>query len=156
MAHQKPLPPKASDIDDPSRLIHFGGPIDRACVSLRYFGDSLVPEELTRLLGCQPTEARRKGDVIPDKHYHRVASTGSWRLAGSKPETTDIEDQIVALLTPVTSDLQVWQRLTRELDADIFCGLFLDQENRGFFLSPRVTQMLSDRGIGIGFDIYSP
>ncbi len=83
---QKPPPPKASDIKDPSHLIRVGGPVDRACVSLRFFGDTLVPEELTQLLGCQPTEARRKGDVIPDKRYHRVASTGTWRLEGAQPE----------------------------------------------------------------------
>lgn len=155
MEQSKPPPPKASDIDDPSRLIRVGGPVDRACVSLRFFGDSLIPEELTQLLGCQPTEARRKGAVIPDKRYHRVAATGTWRLEGTEPATADIEQQVLALLGRVTSDLQVWQRLTAEFAADVFCGLFLDESNRGFRLSPRVTQILSERGIEIGFDIYS-
>jgi len=149
----KPPPPNARDIN-PDRLIPFGGQVDRACVSLRFFGESLIPEELTRLLGCQPTEGRRKGDVIPDKRYHRVAKTGIWRLNGSGPETADIEEQVVALLTSVTSDLQVWRRLTTEFAADIFCGVFLDDLNRGFILSPRVTQLLAERGIEIGFDIY--
>jgi hypothetical protein len=151
---QKPPPPKASDIEDPSRLIRFGGPIDSACVSLRLFGEALDPEEVTRLLGCQPTEARRKGDIIPDKRYHRVASTGIWRLEGRLSHTTEIEEQVTALLSAVTSDLQVWQRLGKELDMDIFCGVFLDDCNRGFVLSPRVMQMLGERGIEIGFDIY--
>jgi len=38
---------------------------------------------------------------------------------------------------------------------DIFCGVFLDDWNRGFDLPPQVLKMLSDRGITIGFDIYS-
>jgi hypothetical protein len=151
---QKPLPPKASDIDDPSRLIQFGGPIDRACVTLRLFGDALVPEEVTRLLSTEPTKARRKGDVIPDKRYHRVAATGTWQLEGGLPEGTELEEQIAALLSAVTADLQAWQQLGREFDVDIFCGVFLDDSNRGFVLSPRVMQMLSERGIELGFDIY--
>jgi hypothetical protein len=155
MEQPKPPPPNASDIDDPSRLIRVGGPVDRACVSLRFFGDSLVPEELTQLLGCQPTEARCKGDVIPDKRYYRIARTGTWRLEGSQSETADIEDQVLALLAAVTGDLQVWRRLTAQFAADVFCGVFLDEPNRGFSLSPRVMQMLSERGIEIGFDIYS-
>jgi hypothetical protein len=155
MENSKPPPPKASEIDDPSRLIHFGGQVDRVCVALRFFGESLMPEELTRLLGCQPTEARRKGDIIPDKRYHRVASTGTWRLAGTEPETTEIEEQIAALLAAVTSDLEIWRRLTSEFDADIFCGVFLDDCNRGFSLSSHIMQLLSERGIEVCFDIYS-
>ena len=124
---QKPLPPKVSDIEGP--IIRVGGPVDRACVSLRFFGDLLVPEELTQLLGCQPTEAKRKGDVIPDKRYHRVANTGSWLLEGAQPETTDIEEQVSRLLATVTSDLQIWRHLTAQFAADIFCGVFLDESN---------------------------
>jgi hypothetical protein len=67
----------------------------------------------------------------------------------------DIEEQVLALLAVVTSDPQVWQRLTAQFAAKIFCGVFLDESNRGFRLSPRVTQMLGERGVEIGFDIYS-
>jgi hypothetical protein len=123
---------------------------------LRIFGDSLLPDQVTRLLGCQPTESRRKGDVIPDKRYHRVARTGAWVLDGRLPNTTDIEEQVLTLLTSLTSNLQVWQRLTAEFDVDVFCGVFLEDCNRGFCLSPRVMEMLSARGIEIGFDIYCP
>lgn len=153
---QKPPPPKASELEDPSQLIRFGGPVDRSCVTLRFFGDTLVPEELTQFLGCQPTEARHKGDVIPDERYYRVADTGTWRLEGAQPETTDTDEQVLALLATVTNDLQIWRRLTAQFAADIFCGVFLDESNRGFCLSPRVTQMLGERGIEICFDIYSP
>ena len=154
MEDSKPPPPKASDIDDPGRLIKMGGPVDRACVSLRFFGDSLDPQELTRLLGCQPSSSRRKGDVIPDERYHRVASTGNWLLNGELPKKTEINTQIVTLLAAVTSDLEVWRRLTKEFAADVFCGVFLDDCNRGFFLSTSAIQMLSERGIEINFDIY--
>jgi hypothetical protein len=153
MEPTKPPPPNARDLD-PSQLIRFGGPIDRACVSLRVFGESLVPDEVTQLLGCQPTESRCKGDVIPDKRYHRVAKTGSWRLEGALAATTDIGEQLIALLAAVTSDLEVWNRLTAEFDVDIFCGVFLNVSNRGFSLTPQVSRMLSDRGIEVGFDIY--
>ncbi len=155
MEQWKPPPPDGSDVD-PSHLIKIGGPIDRACVSLRFWGDTLIPEELTRLLGCQPTEARRKGDVIPDKRYHRIADTGSWRLEGASSEKDEIEDQVLALLASVTSDLEVWGRLAAEFESDVFVGLFLEDFNRGFDLSPRLMGMLSERGLEISFDIYCP
>lgn len=97
-----------------------GGPIDRVCVSLRFFGDALLPAELTKLLGCEPTKAHQKGDVLLDKRYHRVASTGSWLLNGKMPESADIEEQLDALLSSVTQDLEVWRCLIDEFDADVF------------------------------------
>jgi hypothetical protein len=151
----EPLPPKLTDID-PSLLTTVGGAVDRVCVSLRFSGDALVPEELTRLLGCEPTKARRKGDIIPDKRYHRVAHTGAWLLKGNKPETVDLNEQVLALLASVTDDLEIWRRLTTEFSADVFCGLFLDEGNRGFDLLPEVTRMLGERGITIDFDVYGP
>ena len=90
----KAMPPKI-DLEniDPNRLWVFGGAIDSSCAGLRIFGDSLIPEEVTNLLGCEPTEARRKGDVIPDTHYHRIAETGSWILDDDLPATADIKDK---------------------------------------------------------------
>lgn len=61
---QKPPPPQLKDIST-HRLVTVGGPVDRVTVSLRVFGDDLDPVEVTTLLGCQPTEARRRGEVIP-------------------------------------------------------------------------------------------
>ena len=150
---KKPPPPNRCDAD-PSRLVKVGGPVDRSKVSLRLFGDSLVPAEVTRLLCCEPTRAFRKGDVEPDKRYHRVASQGSWLLEGALPENAGIEEQVAALLGRLTNDLPVWQRLTTDFRADVFCGVFLEEWSRGFGLSPRLTKMLGERGLEIGFDIF--
>jgi hypothetical protein len=118
------------------------------------FGNSLAPEEITKLLGCQPTEAQRKGDIIPDKQYRRVAPEGSWLLRSGLPKTTSVDEQVVALLAKLTDDVVVWERLTSEFRVDLFCGLFLDEINRVFSLSPHAMQMMSARGIGICFDVY--
>jgi len=153
MAQQRPLPPNAEDLD-PSRLVSVGGPIDRACVMLRVFGESLAPDIVTEFLGCQPSEARKKGDVIPDSRYHRVARTGSWLLEGGSDGKIEIDQQITELLSSLTDDMQVWHRLSDDFQVDIFCGVFLEEFNRGFELSPHVLQALGERRIKLGFDIY--
>ena len=150
--NQKPLPPIPTE---EARLVSVGGPIDRVKVALRLFGDSLDPDEVTTLLQCTPSTARKKGDVIPDKRYHRVASTGSWLLDGDPESGGDIERQIADLLNRMTTDLDIWVSLTERFKVDIFCGLFLDDCNRGFDLSPDIIRALSDRHITVGFDIYA-
>jgi len=152
---QKPPPPRLSE-DSRARLVTVGGPINRVQVSLRVMGDTLDPAAASRLLGCLPTTARMKGDVVPDPRYHRVASTGLWMLEGSLPEESDLEDQVRALLSRATDDLEAWEQVGRDSAVDIYCGLFLDDINRGLDLSQELIQMLGVRGIGLGFDIYCP
>jgi hypothetical protein len=152
--NQKPLPPRLEDIPQ-DRLVHVGGPIDTVEVSLRLFGEGVEPDEITRLLGCQPTSSRRKGDVIPDKRYHRVASKGIWLLQGQADSNVELERQVQSLLEIVTDDLSIWHDLTNRFQVDIFCGLFLNNVNRGFALSPELMKRLADRRIKIDFDIYS-
>ena len=66
----------------------------------------------------------------------------------------DVEDGIRMLLERVTSDLSTWDRLNAVCDMDLFCGLFLEAENRGFGLSAAASRMLADRHVYVGFDIY--
>lgn len=59
------------------------GIADHSIVTLRIFGDDLVPSEVTALLGCEPTTAYSKGDVrIGSKTGNRyVEKTGRWSLS---------------------------------------------------------------------------
>jgi hypothetical protein len=40
-----------------------GGEVDKTSVSLRFSGDTLDPDEISKLLNCQPTDSYSKGDV---------------------------------------------------------------------------------------------
>jgi hypothetical protein len=126
----------------------------RVTVGLRIFGDALDPDEITRLLGIEPTGLARKGDI------HRTASgrevvarSGSWRLHAGVPG--NLNTQIGALLTKLTSDLTIWRELTERYECDVFCGLFMRDGNEGTELSPQVMSMLSVRNLRLGLDIYS-
>lgn len=151
--NQKPLPPRLEDVP-PESLIRVGGPVDRVRVSLRLSGDDLDPAEVTEKLGCRPTEARRRGEILPDARYHRVARTGSWRLEGTDEPSIQVEKQVTNLLERLTGDPAVWRDLSGRFSVDVFCGVFLEAFNRGFVLSPTLLRQLADRGLEIGFDIY--
>jgi len=154
MTDRRPDPPRI-DSANPADLVSFGGPVDRVTASLRFFGDDLDPEEMSLALGCQPTSAFRKGEQIPGR-YRRSANIGSWLLDAPSTDPPDVEEAIKGLLASVSSDLRVWRDLTARFSADVFCGLFLDQVNRGFELSPSLSQELAARNLAVGFDIYGP
>lgn len=132
--------------------------IGRARVSLRVLGDSLEPEEVSALLGRPPTRERRKGEKVLSKTGEAtdaVEPTGAWILETGLSERAEVEEHIEALLGSLTNDMDEWSSLQDRFSATVFCGLFLNQYNEGFELSPRIAQALSERGLVIAFDIYS-
>jgi hypothetical protein len=49
----------------PSNFVLAGGPVDRVTASLRFFGNDIDPQEISRALGHQPTNAFRKPMSFP-------------------------------------------------------------------------------------------
>lgn len=127
-----------------------------SAASLRFFGDGLDPDELTLLLGHQPTNSERKGQEIVSKitGSKRMARSGGWRLSAERREPGDLDAQISEVLGQLTDDMSIWQDLTSRFRADVFCGLFMEEGNEGISLSNETLQRLAERGLTIDFDIY--
>lgn len=128
---------------------------DHSLVTLRFFGDDLLPEEVSALLGATPTASHHKGQELRGNPSGtvRIARTGSWQLDAERREPEDLDAQIFEILDQLTGDLAVWQALAR-FRPDLFCGLFMGSSNDGVSLSPRVLLALGERGIELGLDIY--
>lgn len=132
------------------------GIADHSIVTLRIFGDDLVPSEVTALLGCEPTTAYSKGDVrIGSKTGNRyVEKTGRWSLSAEDMYPENIPEQITEILSKLTNDPTVWARLRSKYKMDFFCGVFMGSSNDGLEFSPDILGQLSVRGIALGLDIY--
>ena len=132
--------------------------ISRSAASIRFYGPDLDPEMLSQLLGASPTRSGRKGEPQSgsDGDDSRTNRTGFWLIDYGEPDETDLEEKVESLLRKLTDNLEIWQEITAAYQVDVFCGLFLDGWNEGFELSPELMKKLADRGLPIGFDIYSP
>lgn len=130
--------------------------VHHSVVCLRFFGDDLEPDEITQVLRCAPTAARRTGQVIRyQSGRERVVKCGHWLLDANRAEPEDIDGQVRWLLSQVKSDTDAWKRLTQRFEVDIYCGLFMKGSNGGFSLAPDVLALLGECGIHLGFEIYS-
>jgi DNA-binding FadR family transcriptional regulator len=133
------------------------GPVHRSAASLRIAGDDLVPAEISRLLGCEPTAARSKGErlIHPQTGAARMATSGMWHLKAAQRSPEDLDAQINEMLSRLTGDLEIWRDLATRYDVDLFCGLFLAQWNEGLTLSASSLAALGLRHIKLALDIYS-
>jgi Domain of unknown function (DUF4279) len=148
-----PPPPPCSSIPDNRRM----AVVNRSEVSLRIKGDTLVPTEITALLGSMPTLSYSKGDMVRAGHSVREIQMkfGMWAISAQPAEPIDIEFQIADILKKLSSDLTVWRALEREFDMDMFCGIFMESCSEGVGISHYTLTMLADRRIRIDMDIYS-
>jgi Domain of unknown function (DUF4279) len=130
--------------------------LDRSKATLRIMGDALLPDVITRSLGCEPTGAQSKGEELIGKTTGqvRVAKSGMWRLEAASREPEDLDGQIDELLSKLTADLDVWTQISNAFKIDLFCGLFMKLGNEGLSISPKQLAALGERGIELGLDIY--
>lgn len=132
--------------------------IAETSISLRYFGDDLLPDALTSSLGKPPTKATTKGEVITNQKTGsvRVARSGSWLYHVKRREPGDLNGQIEELFGALTADLSVWCSLAAKYKPDLFVGLFMKESNEGIAISARCMEILATRGVSLSLDIYGP
>lgn len=132
--------------------------LERAVAALRIFGDTLVPEEITAMLGAEPTTAYSKGTQSTSAASGRIVvrKSGRWSLNAEDREPDDFDAQVMELLGQLTANPSVWSELTRRFEIDLFCGWFMGSSNEGVEISPEVLMALGSRGIHLSLDIYGP
>ncbi len=134
------------------------GPVDDFRISLDVIGDNVDPEEVSLLLGSQPTTGHRKGDEIlaADGSIRRRAKSGQWSIAVSSRslDEPDFDTALSNLIESLTMDLSIWTKLSQQFDTSLFCGIFLTDSNRGFSISAELMAALSARNLYLGLDIY--
>ncbi len=132
--------------------------IHESTACFRVSGDDLVPAEITRLLGVEPTWCHSKGD----KHFGAGGrefppyKTGLWALDTKWEIPGNLDRQTSELLARMTPDLSTWRRLSARFELDLYCGLMLALSNEALVLSPATLQALGERGIELQLEIYSP
>ncbi len=131
--------------------------IPKSEVSLRISGDELNPEEITRLLGCEPDKGWAKGDEVttPNPKRPRIAKFGLWSLYSGVREPADLDYHVFNLLDRLTPDLEVWTNLASRFEIELFSSLFMNHANEGHQVSARALRALGERGIELGLDVYA-
>jgi len=133
--------------------------ISKTKLSLRIIGDELIPDEISNILGCEPTTERCKGKPFAwNKQLcqPRLAKSGMWRLEANDKIPGNINEQVSELLCQISSDISIWRSLSEKYSIDIFCGFFMESCMEGITLSSQSIKDLADRFIEIEFDVYGP
>lgn len=141
-----------SRIRDAKIIAEVGGLVDETHLTLGIFGPDLDPTEISRLLACAPTSARRRGEAR-DRDAKPWAD-GAWILTVGGESPMGPNELVELLTSHLPTSVAVWQRVTRSYTIQVTFGIFVANWNRGFELSPEAIGRLARFGVPIGFDIY--
>jgi hypothetical protein len=128
-----------------------GGVVDESSATLCIYGETLEPDELSRLLGTQPTEAFRRGSRQGPRSP--VRRHGAWLLCVEGRAPRGPEDHIRELLMRPPAAPEVWNRIQEQYRTRIFVGICLSAWNRRFSPSPALLARIAAMGLEIDFDI---
>jgi hypothetical protein len=124
-------------------------------VTLRIFGDSLVPGEVTALMGIEPTRAHAKGDrhIGKDGKEYAKRRIGMWQLRAAE-SSDSFESRVFGLLARLPAPGGVWEAINRRYESDLSVGYFMQPRNEEFLLTAKAVNALALRGIALLLDIY--
>ena len=130
---------------------------NEAHATFRIMGETLDPDEVTRLLGIEPSFARRKGDKFGNPKRPVTSRTGIWALESEKSViSSDLELHLDFLLSSLGSKASILRKLVQEgLEADIFCFWMSGTGRGGPMLGADTIRRIADLGVILDFDFYS-
>jgi len=133
-----------------AELISIGGPVTDSKVSLVLYSNNIDIEEITKLIGCTPSEAHRVGDIVGKR---RPARIGLWSL--NSPRNLSFEQQIQHLIDNTTDKRRIWNRLNEKYDIQLRCAIFMISWNEDFDLHPQLVEEIARRHWKFGISLYS-
>jgi hypothetical protein len=135
--------------------INVGGPTTDSNVTLILYENNaeININEITSLIGCDPTEAHSKGDVYTPGRKKIIARTGLWEL--DAPKELDFVMQIEYLLNKTISDKNIWRDLSKIYDIQLRCAIFLHSWNEGFEWGNEIINEIAKRHWKFLLSLYS-
>lgn len=123
----------------------------KVTATLRIYGAALKPEEVTRILGVEPTDSWEEGSP---GYKGLPRSKGMWMLESSTAHAAAMEEHLSELLSKTSPSNDAWRGLCRRFSCDVFVGAWMDSDNACFSLSPALLEQIGRRGLVLSADLY--
>ena len=130
-----------------------GNTPDEVAVTLAIYSESLEPDELTKVMGCEPTKAYKKGRRRSKKSP--PSPTGAWllKVRGEPPDSPETLTHQLFDKLPKTEGF--WKDLGEQFDLQLRYGLHSENWNQEFSFSHSLIQRMSSLHVEVVLDIYS-
>lgn len=112
------------------------------------------PEEITELIGLEPTEFWSAGDQFVRRGHHRTRRGSHWKLDSKLPDTEPLSDHIEAILNRVSPHRIGLLKASTKAKLQIVCVGYYYQ-SFSWELKLDSQRLATDLNITFCFDIYN-
>jgi hypothetical protein len=123
-------------------------------VSLIVTSQSLSPEEISSLLGLQPTKVWHMGAPLFASSA-RNASANVWKLMAGGPQeqltATPLFDELIAV---IRNHRDRFAMLPDDAECELQCAAYFREQTPGISLSPDHVKALAAIGASVDIDLY--
>lgn len=121
--------------------------------TLRVVGSDFDPCKVTEVMGVEPTEAYRKGEVVPHRSS-RTRPTSYWGLETECGPDCSLDEHVARLLRRISVDSAGVETLrTLGLTVQVYCGVF-GPDDMDLSFSPEVLCKLGRLNFALEVRIY--
>lgn len=115
----------------------------------------LMTKDITNYLGINPSKSHEIGTPLNPKIPNKnIREKSSWMLKSKLSRETLLEDKINELLDIIQDNLDLFRKIEKEIDIEIYCSFFLEKNNSTFCLSSTTLARISAIPIDMVVDIY--
>ncbi|MDR0609727.1 MAG: DUF4279 domain-containing protein [Planctomycetaceae bacterium] len=138
-----------------SDVINVGGSTTDSIATLILYEKNIEINinEITTLLGCEPTETHRKGDIYRYGRKETTAKIGLWIL--DAPKKLNFVMKIKYLLSKTVANKDIWIHLSKIYDIQLRSAIFLHSWTEGFELENKIISKMAKRHWKFVLSIYS-
>ncbi|MEC4896184.1 MAG: DUF4279 domain-containing protein [Oscillatoria sp. PMC 1051.18] len=128
---------------------------NRSLATLTITSSTLSPQDITNHLRIKPTVSHKKGTLLNPKNPNsKIRNKSSWLLRSSMNRKDSLEDKINGLTNVIQDNLSLFKQIEKEIDVEIYCSFFLQEESDTFYLPSITITKLSLIPIDIIVTIY--
>ncbi|MCA9426336.1 MAG: DUF4279 domain-containing protein [Candidatus Omnitrophica bacterium] len=142
-------------VGDLEFLCTLGGQFDSTDVSIWFRSPDLDRQEITEVLGVEPTKAWNAGEShsVGNSKRTRRLKFGFWTLETPK-DSFHPESKIEELFSRCTKDLKVWAMLAEKYEAYLTVGGTILNFNRELDLTPKVLKLIAEQNLILKVDVF--
>jgi hypothetical protein len=140
-------------IDEPEVIYPSEEPWFAFSCILRIHGEGLDFNEITKVLGVQPTHFHRKGE----QHGRRpsVWRDDAWQYKPPIAESRPLTEHIEALWQVVRLQVPYLKALKRVFKVDVFCGYRSNNQTAGFEVEYRCLELFTALEVPFGVSVVT-
>ena len=124
--------------------------------SFRILGDTLEPDEVSGILGLQPTRSGRRGERMSPSSSKTLLRKSVWILQTPLSDQAPLQDHLEWLLDTLEPKRDAIGEFTKQYETDFFCGFSSENGQGGCTFESSLLARLANLGVPLVLDLYPP